>query len=317
MASDVHARGFLIRDAYRPDDVECASVKGFLKNAPLAKLLKVFGPFVLSIFLGVFLRIYYRECWYWHEQAWVLGDAFLVAGIIGCCIEAWSVSIMIDHAADELSSRLVGYGLPKAAQGLIHKLVLTKRVYRDYRVAYRIEKHPTIDGYVIVHSTASYTVVNNGGAPEPYRAFMAQEGMYKPEATHLEYGEQAFDSAKIKKTVAKTGVVSFVPPDECKEFVLTPSDAGAAIESLTVDQKCFVRWQLWFVMPEYYSDVVAFGGVVVDPTIELISLPENLKFDATEDNCAHEPDGQTWRYQRAFVEGQHVRVWWKPKTEAV
>jgi hypothetical protein len=96
-----------------------------------------------------------------------------------------------------------------------------------------------------------------------------------------------------------------------------PSDANAAIESLLSDQKCFVRWQLCCVMPEYYSDVVAFGGVVINPLIEFLGIPEEFEFYASaEEDCVHDPASQTWSYRRAFIGGQHVRVWWKPKTTA-
>src|SRR5258708_32168968 len=161
MQSEIHAREFLIRDVYGPDDSERHIVRSFLEKAPLGRLGRVYCPWLASFGVGVVLRFYYPVAWRWKEQADVLGDAFLVAGIIGFCIELWATSVLIDHAADELSSRLVGYGLPKAAQDLIHKLVhRTKRVYRDYHAAYRIQRHPTKEGYVVVHSTISYVVVN-------------------------------------------------------------------------------------------------------------------------------------------------------------
>jgi hypothetical protein len=170
---------------------------------------------------------------------------------------------------------------------------------------------------VIVHCTPSYFVVNNGEALESYRPFLAQEGMYNPEASHLEYGTNAFESARIKMSRASTGVVSFSPPDEYPEYVLLPSEAGTAIENLSGDQKCFVRWQFSVVMPDYYSDVVAFGGVTINPIIEVASTPEGFEFNATEEKCAHDPGGRTWRYQRAFIEGQHVRVWWRRISDSI
>jgi hypothetical protein len=97
-------------------------MRSFLKKAPLAKLGRVYGPLVGSFVIGVLLRGCYHSEWIWAEQFHALGDALMVAGIIGCCIELWATSVLIDHATEELSSRLVGYGLPKAAQGLIRNL---------------------------------------------------------------------------------------------------------------------------------------------------------------------------------------------------
>ncbi len=290
-------------------------MRAFFTKAPFAKACKVFAPLVVSFVIGVLLRSCYPEDWRFYETTRVLGDALIVAGIIGFCIELWSTSILIDHAAEQLSNRLVGYGLPKGAQKLISELVRTKKVYVDYRVLYRIEKNPKREGYVNVYSTWSCTVVNNGTSPESVPRTFHQEGVDSPKATHLQFCGRVFDNTQIKtEKSSKTGVVSFTPPDECEGVTLRPSEAGTSVESLADDQKCFMRWQIACEMPEHYSDVVAFGAVVINPVIELISKPEDLEFHASEDDCAHEQDGQSWRYKRAYVAGQHLRVWWKPKT---
>lgn len=284
----------------------------FLKKTSPSKVVRVYGPFTGSFVVGLTVRVWYPECWRWKDVANALGDAFLVAGVIGLCIEAWTTSILIDHAADELSSRLVGYGLPKAAQELIHKLVHgTKRVYRDYRAVFRIQRHPTKKGYVIVLSTISYVVVNNGTSSESYSPSFAQEGMYTPKVAHLEYGGTALNGDRLTRDVAATGVITFTPPNS--HIVLKPSAAAAAIETLSSEQQCSVRWQTSIEMPEYYSDVVAFAGVTVNPVIELIEAPDNIEFHSGGEDCIHESTGQTWLFRRAFITGQHVRVWWKPR----
>jgi len=314
MQAGIHARDYLIRDSYR--STEDATMRAFLKKISLAKASRAFAPFLTAFGVGVLLRLLYPPTGFCREQVWALGDALLVAGIIGLCIEAWFASVLIDHVADQLSSALVGYGLPKAAQDVIRGLVDTKNVYRDYRVAYRIDKHSTLQSHVAVCCTSSYTVVNNGTATEPYRTGMALEGLYRPQATHLQYGNRVYVGDEIKRTVDQaSGVVTFSPPDECKSFNLKPSGPNEAIENLNIDQQCVVRWQVYFETPEDYSDVVAFPKVAVNPMIEFSGSAEQFEFCATTGpDCIHESSSQTWRYRKAFIDGQHVRVWWKPKT---
>jgi len=98
----------------------------------------------------------------------------MVAGVIGVCVELWSAGVLVEHTADELSERLVGYGLPKAAQAVIRDLVRTRRVYRNYRVVYRID-WDEVSPRVNLHVTVAYKVVNNGLGPERYRPRLIEE----------------------------------------------------------------------------------------------------------------------------------------------
>jgi hypothetical protein len=118
---------------------------------------KLFGPFVgAGLVGGVSMWIGVRNHWEWTKA---FGDALLISGVIGTFLELFAASVLIDHTSKELSSRLVGYGLPKAGQDLIHSLVHeTKRVYRDYHKTYRIVKNPARRGYVTVHCVVTYSV---------------------------------------------------------------------------------------------------------------------------------------------------------------
>jgi hypothetical protein len=84
---------------------------------------------------------------------------------------------------------------------------------------------------------------------------------------------------------------------------------------LKEDQKCVVRWAYTIEMPRYYSDVTSFGGVTINPTFELTEKPPNLSFWADMEDCDHAAGGLTWQYNRAFIGGQHLRVWWQPVVE--
>lgn len=210
-----------------------------------------------------------------------------------------------------MSYRLVGYGLPKVAQDLIHDLVhKTKRVYREYRAAYRIVRNEGSD-LVAVYATLSYKVVNNGSGSEGYKPKLLEEGIYNPQLISLEYGGKVFNPTP--KRDLKTGVVSWEPDTEIK---LAPSGATEAVDNLPNNKVCFVRWEYTLEMPQRYSAVIAVGGVTVNPMVELLALPDGFEFNASQDEenaCSHAENGSTWEYKRAFVAGQHVRVWWRPR----
>jgi len=294
-------------------------MNGFLETAPLEKLRKVYGPLLVVFVLGVCLRAWYPHTWQSKDLADVMGDAFIVASVIGFCIDLWATSLLINHAAEELSLRLVGYGLPPAARTLIHKLVHeTKMVYRNYHVTYSLQRHPELDRHVIVYLTSSWTLVNNGGSPEEYSTEMCQELSYDPQPVHLQCGGKSFGPMDIIKRVTAGGVVALTAPDSCPKFTIKPSSATTPVDDLSPDQQCHVFWQITFSMPEYYSDVVAFRGIVISPTIEFLGSSEEWEFRSDEESPEkgrpNTADQRAWRYDRAFIDGQHVRVRWKPKT---
>lgn len=130
------------------------------RNHPVRK----FGPFGLCLAVG-FALVLYPVSWPLESAVHALRDALMVAGLIGCTIEMFSASALVDRAASELSERLIGYGLPPDAQDVISSIVRTTRVYRNYRREYRISLLDTDN--VLVRIITSYIVVNNG--KETYR----------------------------------------------------------------------------------------------------------------------------------------------------
>jgi hypothetical protein len=283
-------------------------MNGFFKKDAGRKFARTVLPFIGILLIGIVLIGYPEDCRF-GEFVRALRDALMIAGLIGICIELWSVSVLVDHATDRVSERLVGYGLPRAAQELIHDLVhKTKRVYRDYRAIYRIEPHPKDADRVIVRTTLSYKVVNNGAGSESYSPSLAEEQMYNPRVSSLECAGKNYQEAELQRSVSETGVVTFLGD---RKVSITPSNASASIETLDTDQCCIVRWEFTVEMREYYSSVIAFTGVTVNPVVE-VQGSDGFEFSATMEDCAHAAGGHTWTYQRAFISGQHVRVWWKP-----
>ncbi|HLM98408.1 MAG TPA: hypothetical protein VK335_03960 [Bryobacteraceae bacterium] len=284
-------------------------MRAFFAKDGLRRFKRTILPFLGVFAVGTAL-LWWPTNWCCQEFVKAIRDALMVAGVIGLCIELWSADVLVEHTADQLSEQLVGYGLPKAAQAVIKSLVHTRRVYRNYRVVYRIER-PEGSDRVAVHETASYKVVNNGLGPENYKPKLFEEGTYKPELKSLEYrGKRYTPKPEINK---RTGVVSWEP--SCNEVPIAASGANEPIEGLSSDKVCDVRWEYRMEMPTDYSTVVAFAGVVVNPVVE-VSGSETLELSASQDEehaCTHAENGALWEYGRAFVAGQHTRVWWRPK----
>jgi hypothetical protein len=307
------ANQFLFRYDCLPTVSEEGPVISFFEKDAVRKFARTVLPFIGILLIGLLLIRYPENCRF-GEFVRALRDALMIAGLIGIGIELWSVSVLVDHATDRVSERLVGYGLPRAAQELIHNLVhKTKRVYRDYRVIYRIEPHSTDADRVIVRSTLSYKVVNNGMGAEPYTPLLAEERMYDPKVLSLEYGSRRYGEQDLERSVSETGVVTFSVGEKVR---IIPSNASASIETLNADQYCFVRWEFDVEMRNYYSAVIAFLGVTINPVVE-IQGSEGFDFSATMGDCVHALGGHTWEYKRAFIGGQHIRVWWKPRERVV
>jgi hypothetical protein len=305
----VNASQFLIREPYRSASKE-DTVKGFFKTLTMSQFTRMLLPF-LGVLVGGIGLMWYAQGWPGRGLLLALGEALFVAGVVGLGIEMWSASALIEHTAEQLSLRLVGYGLPKAAQAVIHELVhKTKLVYRDYRKAYRIAECPGRQGFVTVRVRLSYNVVNNGQGPEYYLPTFAEERIYNPVVTSIECGKYAEAPVNGQEDL-RSGAVVFTPRNGSVRLVR--SEAVAAMETLAEDQVCRVRWEYVLEMPREYSDVTAFRGMTVNPVLELDEKPETLEFEAAHgEECIHMEHGSTWTYNRAFIAGQHVRVWWRP-----
>lgn len=261
-----------------------APMRNFFAKDGVRKFSRTVLPFIVVFLVGLGLLIWYPKDWCCGEFVSALRDALLIAGLIGAGIEVWSVSVLVDHATDQLSERLVGYGLPRAAQELIHDLVhKTKRVYRDYRALYRIDPHPTNADHVTVTIMLSYKVVNNGLGSESYSPILQEEGMYSPTLLSLEYANKAYTPNDLQPEVSETGVVTFAPD---KKVSIAPSNAAAPIEALDKDQRCFVKWEFTLDMPKNYSTVIAFTGVTVNPVVEVQGSEEFEFKAATGKECA-------------------------------
>jgi|ERR1017187_7001 hypothetical protein len=303
----VHARDLLIPRNYtiiREDK----KVRGFFKHATAPELAKSLGPFVACIIVGITLK------YLWHPLGFMasLGDPIMIAGIVGLSIEWWAASVLIDRTSKAVSDKLIGAGLPKPAQLIIGSLVHdTKIVLREYRAVFRMERHSEKPDYLTIHVTVTFKVLNNGLREEKYRPVLIEELIYNPRLEILEYGGYSFTALPPKQP--ETVQRAWEPSDV---FRLKPSEAAADADSLDCEQVCHVRLAYSVEMPDRYSSTLHFGRIVINPEVQFDPLPPGVSlklYAMPDDSCQHVDGSLKWRYERAFISGQSIRLWWEPQ----
>ena len=69
-------------------------------------------------------------------------------------------------------------------------------------------------------------------------------------------------------------------------------------------------------MPDEYNDVTNFAGATIGATLRVESLPPELEFVSSGQSVMTDlPNGdKSWHFDRPFVTGQNISVWWFKKT---
>ena len=272
------------------------------------RFLRLQVPFLGAFAVGFLIRLRYPPSAPFFHESEMLGDAFMIAGIVGLLIEIFSARVLIHEVSDELTDKLVGYGLPEAAQAVIRELVLeTRLVRRNFRKTFYIED--LANGHVRLEMTTSFVVVNNGIGAQSYSPMMQDSEMYNPSITRLEYGSYVHSDSATLIFENLNGVMTWRGP---KKISLKPSRANLSVESLSVNQKCHVYWSHSAEMPAQYSDVTSFAGITIDPELQ-IECSESLRAWAETSTypCEHRENSNRWTYSQAFIKGQHIRIWWE------
>jgi hypothetical protein len=300
----MQASEFLLRDVYSLNEENCVN----LKKLSGSEIVRLFLPFVVLLIVGFLGLTQYPAHWRFTSTVHSLSDAALIAGLIGICIECWAASVLIRHTAEELSERLVGYGLPEAAQGLIQQIIKANIVYRDYKKSYRLSVNLADPTRMIVRISVTYKAVNNGMAPCVFALPFAEEGIYKPVIESLQYGSLTLQAKELKFDPLPNGVLS-LSLRKAQYCTILPSKARAAVESLAKEEVCAVRLSYVLDMPLEYSDVTAFANITINPTIEALDVPPGMEIDLGDRRVSSE--GGLSQIDKAFIPGQHIRVWWR------
>ncbi len=264
----------------------------------------MFVPFILILVVGALLRGLYPKEWRVSDFFYALGDAFVIAGLIGISLDLYTSKFLIEKAADDLAGKLVGRGLPSELQSHIREITKTAFVRSNYVKEYRFVS--ASDSKFRLEETITFDVRNYSDRPEEYSPYVAEEIFFEPEFLHLEYGIEGQSPhchdnsglARLTKTEAKTKVKS-VQGD--KKITLLPFRENEK-------SVCKVLVKFSKTVPDQFTDVTNFGGATLGATLRLATIPQGYEFvcNASE----HTEGSPSWYFKDSFVKGQHINVWW-------
>jgi len=303
----IHCRDYFI-PRHLVVDEECKASVTKLRDWTLKEWLTVVRiPLILLILFGV-IRWLYPAAWLGSVVIMYAADSVIVASILLFLVELGSMSRIIQRVGDDLTAKLVGKGLPKALQGQINEIVKTSLVRENFKKSYTI--HEASSGFLDIDIEITYELRNYSDGPIKYAPSTSEEIFYKPEFQYLEYrlpGENGFSFThenlqSYVQTIEETQVKSVEIPKEKKLTILPLSENKNYV--------CYVRCQYKVQMPEEYSDIQSFAGPTINATVELREKPPWLRFTSLGPDIEHIPNSTTWVFNRPFIQGQHVRVWW-------
>ena len=78
-----------------------------IRNLLAKEWIRLFGACILTLLVGVVLRLRYRTSSRGYDLNYALADALIVTGIIGSLLELFSAKFLIERAADDLAEKLV------------------------------------------------------------------------------------------------------------------------------------------------------------------------------------------------------------------
>ena len=91
---------------------------------------------VLLVAVGVVLSYFGSK--HWGHSAEVIGDALIIAGVLGLTVDGYVKAHLLEEASQDIAKYLVGYQLPGQIQDTIKELMCTKLVNRDLHLHYRL-----------------------------------------------------------------------------------------------------------------------------------------------------------------------------------
>ena len=280
------------------------------RNLKVKEWVRLFGPFVLAFLVGLFLRSHYVPISLRFETVRALGDALMIAGIIGTLLELFSAKFMIERVSDDLSERLVGRGLPKELQAHIREITKTKLVWSNFEKRYRLS-FSDIPDKMALDIEIGFEVRNYSDTAEKYAPGNNEETFYSPEFLYVEYGLNGGKSTVFDET-ALAGLVEVTAEGRVKNIRnLTKIDVPPTSEGRFVR----VLWRYRITMPREYTDVTYFGGATTGVSLILQDIPEGFDFSAEDESAVHAEGSQTWNFKGPFVRSQHVRVRWFKKPQ--
>jgi len=185
--------------------------------------------------------------------------------------------------------------------------VATGTVRENYVKSYRFTQL-TADGYVQIGITIRFNVKNYSDKTIEYRPSIQEEIFYSPEFDYMEYGP--IGTPKVL-TQAQIQELAYDDPQTHVKNLLAPAIDLPPMKKDQPNPQFQVVIKYRVRMREQYSDVTNFGGATLGAKIELDEIPDTLTFvSGGDETLQHVPDSKTWYFDRPFINGQNVRVWW-------
>lgn len=219
---------------------------------------------------------------------------------VGAIIEVFASHYLIDAASREIAARVLAAHLPEGFRARIAEVVHNIHVVReDWSAEYFLEQAEKPE-FVRVVLSQRYTATNYSDRPQTYQPLNAEDFIYQPVFTDLEVVHRGrLIVHDIKEQLNDiSGACEVVGP----KLKLAPKGRDGS--------SCTVYWRLEMTAPHEYTHVLAFGGATIDPRISA-STGGAYVFEAGRDHV-EAPSKTNWQYRRAYLGGDHLRVWWRP-----
>lgn len=266
-------------------------------------------PFLFLGALGVVAKLKYPYWWPATDLVYFVANSLVVAMVIGVVLDLFAAKPLVEKVSENVAQRLIGRGLPAELQASIKDVVGTG-VVRDHYVKSYSFSDPQ-DGQLTVDVEIRFEVRNYSDVLVDYAPEMVKESFWRPDFRFLEYGI----AGKKTHTFADESLAVKVENlhDLHLQRVTRSALPRVTLKPLAMDRKavCQVTWRYRVTMPEQYSDVTDFSEATLGATMHVEEIPESLEFVSGGDmSLHHELGSQSWFFDRPFIPGQHVRVWW-------
>ena len=140
-----------------------------------------------------------------------------------------------------------------------------------------------------------------------YLPLIQEEAFYQPRFTYMEYGvgqrTNVYAAEEISARLERDNETSVETFSGQKKVKIEPVRENG--------EPCKVQMKYTVLMPDQYADITNFAGATIGPKIIVEQKPDTIEVVAArEPGIHHEPRSNSWYFDRAYVPGQHLRLWW-------
>jgi hypothetical protein len=235
----------------------------------------------------------------WHcSILHVLGDALIVAGILGATVDYFLKRALVR----DVGSIFIGWALPNEIRQRIREISQTSIVLQDYSMHIRL----TMSGdEVILDQTVSWSVYNFSTGKEKYQSMFAVDLFEKPdkEITRCEltrngktksWGMNDFKKGK-KLFVENAHTITWkIPP-----ITLQPQEATKA----DLKPACIVQWTSRSRLPNDYMATMDFWAPTLRVSVSVV-CPSELIFSCDHPDLQDTATVTKWFHDKLFMKGE-------------